>query len=191
MALAIGLTQRHVLLQAVLVLGINAAYTLYIFSWNHYNLYLQWPFEMLVICSAPVMHVCLVGVWMQAAGCSSAASVLVLLPLIGYNLGDPKTVSEVVGHLLQVSIACRVTFCFIKIGTGLTAKCYVKRVTAKWSQTFDTADANQDGRIHRQEWIDHFGDINGFDAHDLNHGGSVSRAEFLAYERANKSRQST
>merc|ERR1712086_373860 len=110
---------------------------------------------------------------MLAAGCSCAASALVLLPLIGYDLGDPDTVSEVVGYLLQVSIACRVTFCFIKIGTGFCGAWYVKRVTTKWSQTFDSADTNQDGRIHRQEWIAHFGNIKGFDAYDLNHGGSV------------------
>ena len=91
---------------------------------------------------------------------------LVLLPLIGYDLGDPKTVSTSVGYLLQVSIACRITFCFIKVGTGLCRTCYVTSVTAVWSQQFDTADADNDGRIDRQEWIAHGGDDTGFDLCD-------------------------
>ena len=184
MALAIGLTQRYVLVQAVLVLGISVVYTLYLYSWNHFNFYIKWPFEVLVNCSAPLMHVYLVDVWMQAASCTCAASMLVLLPLIGYDLGDPKTVSAVVGYLLQVTIACRIIFCFLKIGIGFCHSCYVKTVTKKWSQTFDAVDANQDGRIDRQEWISHFGDSKGFDAYDISHDGCVSHAEFLAHEKA-------
>ena len=147
MALAIGLTQKYNVLQAYIVVGINAVYSLYICSGNHFNFYLQWPFEMLVGYSAPLLHVCLGPVWMQAASCSCATSVLVLLPLIGYGLGDPKTVSTSVGYLLQVTIACRIIFCFIKVGTGLCRSCYVSSVTAVWSQQSDTADANDDGRI--------------------------------------------
>ena len=137
------------MVQGYTVLGINVVYSLYICSGNHFNFYLQWPFEMLVGYSAPLLHVCLGPVWMQAASCSCAASVLVLLPLIGYGLGDPKTltVSTSVGYLLQVTIACRIIFCFIKVGTGLCRSCYVSSVTAVWSQQSDTADANDDGRI--------------------------------------------
>ena len=186
MALAIGLTQKYSVLQAYTVLSINAVYSLYICSGNHFNFYLQWPFEMLVGYSAPLLHVCLVPVWMQAASCSCAASMLVLLPLIGYDLGDPKTVSTSVGYLLQVSIACRITFCFIKVGTGLCRTCYVRSVTAVWSQQFNTADSDGDGRVDRQEWIAHFGDVKGFDAYDIGHDGCVSHAEFLAYQKASR-----
>ena len=48
MALVVGLTQKHRVLQAEMVLGVNGVYLLYISSWNHYNFWLQWPFEMMV-----------------------------------------------------------------------------------------------------------------------------------------------
>ena len=107
-----------------------------------------------------------------------------MLPLIGYDPGPPESVSIVVGYLLQASIASRIMFCFIKVGTGFCRACYVKSVSGKWSQTFDAADTGQDGRIDRLEWITYFGDIKGFDAYNINHDGSVSHAEFLAYQRA-------
>ena len=105
-----------------------------------------------------------------------------LLPLAGYDLGDPETVSEIVGYLLQFSVACRVVFCLIKITGGLTRTCYLASISYTLSQTFGTTDVDQDGRIDRQEWIAHFGDDTGFDLHDFGHDGSISHAEFLAYQ---------
>merc|ERR1712166_111364 len=46
--------------------------------------------------------------------------------------------------------------------------------------------ADNDGRIDRQEWIAHFGDVKGFDANDIGHDGCVSHAEFLAYQKASR-----
>lgn len=135
--------------------------------------------------SAPPLHACLVLVWMQAACCLCTASVLVLLPLIGYDLGDPKTVSTATGYLLQVSVACRIIFCFLQVfGHGLARSCYVNKVDKKWSEEFSAANRDNDDKIDREEWIASFGDDKEFDAYDLGHDGTVSRAEYLAYERA-------
>ena len=107
-----------------------------------------------------------------------------LLLLIEYDLGDPETVSTAVGYLLQVAIACRIVFCFIKVSSGLCRTCYITSVTATWSRTFGIVDVNQDKRIDRQEWIAHFGNDRRFDLYDIGHDGSVSNAEFLAHEKA-------
>ena len=115
---------------------------------------------------------------MQAAGCSCFASCLVLLPLIGQDFGD----AEAIEYLLQASIACRIVFCLMKVAIGLSHTYYVTRKTAKWSQMFGTADLDHDGRIDRQEWINHFGDDTEFDLRDIGHDDAVSHDEFLAYE---------
>ena len=122
---------------------------------------------------------------MQAACCLCAASVLVLLPLIGYDLGDPKTVSTAIGYLLQFSVACRIVFCFLQVfAHKLCRTCYVQKKDAKWSKEFSAVDRDNNGTIDREEWIAYFGDDKEFDAYDLGHDGTVSRAEYLAYEKA-------
>ena len=50
------------------------------------------------------------------------------------------------------------------------------------SREFKLVDRDNDNRISRPEWIDRFGDDSGFDAHDRNHDGTVSREEFMNYE---------
>ena len=130
--------------------------------------------------AAALHHAYLVDVWMQAAACSCFASCLVLMPLIGHDLGDAETI----GYLLQASIACRIIFCLMKVAIGLSHTYYLTRTTAKWSEMFGTADVDQDGRIDRNEWIAHFGDDTGFDLRDIGHDGGVSHDEFLAYEKS-------
>ena len=50
------------------------------------------------------------------------------------------------------------------------------------SREFKSIDRDGDDRISRQEWIGRFGDDAGFDAHDRDHNGTVSRLEFMNYE---------